>query len=731
MDLSNAKFNINFELLPIDSPEIKSEDKVWSKIDTRPPCMKNDIDEASLKIINCGSKKLCSLKECRNCYDKSFISHPRSKYWSTVNDISPREITKGSGKMITFNCDKCNHSFTARLNSIISNQWCPYCAVPSRILCNDNECKECWNKSFLSVESSKYLIPDINVNPRQIFKGSCKKLNFKCEDCKHITENSPNAVSSKWQCAYCGHKKLCLETTCLFCFNLSFQSSDKAKYWSTNNTENPRDVFKNVSRKYNFTCGDCNHEFSMTLNNISNGQWCPYCNHSKLCGQPSCQICFGKSLGAHEKSKYVKDKTINILMIPSKSDIKIEFNCDKCTHSFIREPREIDRGNWCPYCSHQKLCNSDCKMCFENSFAFCKYAYMWSDKNISTARQVYRSSNNKYYLNCDKCGHTFYKTLKQISNSSGCPYCYLALCGDLNCKYCFIKSFAQHPKSKYWSLKNKKMPYQVAMQSNRKYFFNCDKCEHEFMIEPSTICAGSWYPYCSIICKQLCANICVHCFNRSFESCSLSKYWSIKNNSHPRSIIKNSNIKYIFNCQYCNEEYNSPLNYSAKRNNSGCNKCKYKTEHLLSQYLSKYFKITNQAKFEWCKNEPTGRYFSFDFLLEDSKIIIELDGFQHFNVCTFTENLDFSILRDVYKMYQALQNGYTIIRVSQEDVWNDKLNLDECLLPNIKTYDEPKLIFISSKENLYDKHYSKFLEISDISDIDPENIDVTFINEEN
>jgi len=122
------------------------------------------------------------------------------------------------------------------------------------------------------------------------------------------------------------------------------------------------------------------------------------------------------------------------------------------------------------------------------------------------------------------------------------------------------------------------------------------------------------------------------------------------------------------------------------------------------------------------------KYFPFAFMLTDLNIIIELDGMQHFTICRFNQDLDASILRDVYKMHQALKNGFTIIRISQEDIWDNKVNLDECLLPNIKKYNDPKIIYISTKENLYDKHHTKFLQESDLYDIDPENIDVTFIN---
>lgn len=39
----------------------------------------------------------------------------------------------------------------------------------------------------------------------------------------------------------------------------------------------------------------------------------------------------------------------------------------------------------------------------------------------------------------------------------------------------FERSFASHPKSNYWSNKNKLKPEQVFSRSNKNFWFNCDK----------------------------------------------------------------------------------------------------------------------------------------------------------------------------------------------------------------------------------------------------------------
>ena len=55
--------------------------------------------------------KLCSNPTCEVCHEKSFISHIKINYWSSINTLSPREITKKSHKKIFMKCEHCDINF--------------------------------------------------------------------------------------------------------------------------------------------------------------------------------------------------------------------------------------------------------------------------------------------------------------------------------------------------------------------------------------------------------------------------------------------------------------------------------------------------------------------------------------------------------------------------------------------------------------------------------------------
>ena len=64
----------------------------------------------------------------------------------------------------------------------------------------------------------------------------------------------------------------------------------------------------------------------------------------------------------------------------------------------------------------------------------------------------------------------------------------------------------------------------------------------------------------------------------------------------------------------------------------------------------------------------------FDFVIEELKIIIELDGEQHFAQVSNWTSPEIQIEKDKYKINCANNNGFSMIRLLQNDVLKDKIN---------------------------------------------------------
>ncbi len=296
--------------------------------------------------------------------------------------------------------------------------------------CNDLECKKCFNKSFASNEKSKYWSHKNDILPHQVSKSNKSKFLFNCS-CGHEFSKSLSKINIGQWCQYCckNKGKLCGDINCLQCFNKSFASNEKSKYWSDKNNSLPLNIFKKSGKKFLFNC-NCGHEFSSTINHITNGgTWCPYCciYNNILCGKINCKQCFDNSFASNYKSKYLSIKNnIQPININKSSGKKYIFNCD-CGHEFISQINSITNGGtWCPYCciSPQKLCNDlNCILCFEHSFASNSQNKYWSIENKVLPREVMKGTANKYLFVC-KNNHLFERSLNSITTkNSWCSIC--------------------------------------------------------------------------------------------------------------------------------------------------------------------------------------------------------------------------------------------------------------------------------------------------------------------
>ncbi len=502
-------------------------------------------------------------------------------------------------------------------------------------------------------------------------------------------------------------------------FERSFASCKNAEKWSLKNELRPEEVALKSHKEALFDCNICKHEFTATISNMSrNCHGCSYCGNKKLCINDNCDFCFQRSFASCKFAKFWSKKNVdenNNLINPRNISLNSHeeyfFDCEKCKHIYNCALYDIKkRTNGCPFCCEppKQLCDDkNCNLCFEKSFSSHEKSLYWSLKNILSPRQVFKNDNEKYIFDCSICNHNFYISLSCIVQKQWCHFCsHNELCDDEICKFCFDNSFASSKFAEYWSDKNELKPRQVFLNDNKKYYFNSSCCNHELYICLNSLKTKLNCCYCGH--KKLCENEnCQDCFERSFASHPKVEFWSKKNNKNPRNVFKNqSTIKYMFDCNKCKGEYNILL-VDFKRG-YGCQLCKNKTEKkLLDSLLINYESVEFQFYINWCINPETNRFLPFDFVLHDLKIIIELDGKQHFEQVSNWRSPEEQFKFDIYKMKCANQNGYSVIRIYQKDVYSDRidwLNIIKKSIEEIKTKNIIENHYISFDENLYKKY---------------------------
>ena len=181
------------------------------------------------------------------------------------------------------------------------------------------------------------------------------------------------------------------------------------------------------------------------------------------------------------------------------------------------------------------------------------------------------------------------------------------------------------------------------------------------------------------------------CFNNSFASVERSKY--LKDiNINPRMLFKRSNKKLKFECNICSKDFETQL--SDITNGIWCPHCVNKTEQLLFNKLNKvYTSLKTQFRVDWCKNI---KHLPFDFVIEERKIIIELDGKQHFEQIGKWLSPEKTRINDLYKMKCANDNGFSIIRILQKDVYKNNYDWLSELIYNIEKITKENVV-----QNIY------------------------------
>lgn len=296
-------------------------------------------------------------------------------------------------------------------------------------------------------------------------------------------------------------KVLCGQETCVPCLERSFAKHVRASCWSQKNDKKPHEVLRSSNKKFWFDCEECGHELHMSLNNVSNGQWCVYCHRKKLCLGPSCDKCYEKSFASHPMAihwSFQNEKMSH--EVCKRSDKKFWFDCRDCGHTFQVALYSIQKDKHCPFCSNQRLCSeANCQVCLEKSCASHeRMKASWSPENALMARDVFLQSNKKFIFNCTVCSHTYTTTPNScIRNDKGCSYCAnQRLCETEDCVTCFQKSFASHPKVFCWSPTNPMTPRSVFKGSEQTAQFDCETCHSSFDCKLYNVLTGYWCPYC-------------------------------------------------------------------------------------------------------------------------------------------------------------------------------------------------------------------------------------------
>jgi len=332
---------------------------------------------------------------------------------------------------------------------------------------------------------------------------------------------------------------------------------------------------------------------------------------------------------------------------------------------------------------------------------------------------------------CFKCGHnmTIFSTDEFIEKSQ-------LIHGD---KFIYSKVDYQNMMSKVIIICDTHGEFEQTPSNHITHMQGCQKCSGKYQsntnefIEKAQLIHGDKYAYskveyvtnsqgCIIICRehgefaqtpathlsgggcQICANI----ERKKKQTKSLNDFINeanaVHNNKYDYSLVdyNNAREKVFIICREHGEFVQIP---DSHLRGVGCPFCVNKTEGMLFEKIqSIYPTLITQFKQDFCKKKS---HLPFDFCIPELKIIIELDGPQHFTQVSNWSTPEEQFENDVYKQTCANDNDYSIIRLLQKDVFNNNYDWVKKLCETIEYLKNSDY----KSENVYlceNNEYAKF-----------------------
>jgi hypothetical protein len=492
----------------------------------------------------------------------------------------------------------------------------------------------------------------------------------------------------------------------------------------------PADVTAGSHKKVWWRCPKtcpqgCPHEWESTIKNRCKGNGCPCCSQRAM----SCEHISITHTHPKIASQWHPTKNGNLLpsQVTAGSHKKVWWRCpNTCPQGCPHEWATVisDRclaGNKCPYCSNQIISCEHVSIVHTNSDIVAQWHP--TKNGVLLPSQFTDGSGKKVWWRCPKtcpqgCLHEWEAVIaSRCLAENGCPHCSQK---TTTCEHVSIKHTHPAISAQWHPIKNGDLfPSQFTAGSNKKVWWKCAKtcsqgCPHEWLATIVSRCNGSGCP-CCLNQKISCIHVSI-----AYTHPDIATQWHPMKNGDllPSQFTAGSGKKVWWQCTKNPSHEWVTYIYSRCRGGTGCPHCVNKTEAKLHEYLKGQFSDTDtQFCALWCKSPTSNKHLPFDFYIPSLKLIIELDGAQHFRQVSNWQCHRKTAKRDVYKMQQAAAQGISMLRLVQEEVLDASHEwMDEHVKPHLIYHEPPIQTLLSvNSPDLYTDHLQLLADTDTIS----------------
>jgi positive regulator of sigma E activity len=218
----------------------------------------------------CSGRRACTSNSLQSLYPEL------SRQWHPTKNrnLTPNDITVGSGKKVWWLCDK-NHEWNAIIKSRIKGNGCPYCS--GQRVCADNSL----STLYPDISKQWHCKKNRDLTPDDVTPYSNKKVWWCCKK-NHEWEATVAERTIGRGCPYCSGRRVCNDN------NLQTVNPELSKQWHTTKNGNltPNDVTIGSDKSVWWQCNQ-GHEWEALIYSRSNGNGCPYCANKLVCSDNS------------------------------------------------------------------------------------------------------------------------------------------------------------------------------------------------------------------------------------------------------------------------------------------------------------------------------------------------------------------------------------------------------------------------------------------------------------
>lgn len=552
------------------------------------------------------------------CIDNSlYTSNPELiRQWHPVRngELTPSDVTAGSGKKAWWVCEK-GHEWEAIIsNRAKKGRGCPFCT--NQYIGHDNSLQ------VLNIELSNQWHPTKNGNltPADVAPAANKKVWWLCGK-EHEWQDTIAHRASGRGCPYCSGKRVCYDN----CLQTLYPEISKQWHFNKNKNTTPNDVTANSNKKVWWRC-EKGHEWKAVIASRTNGRGCPDCSKESQTSFPEQAIyfyvntVFNDTINRHRHN----DKWEIDIFVPclnfgieydgiyyhgegKTSDVIKEEHITSAGIRILRVKEHEDSSEACYlrgnviYCSKRLLkqqLDEVIQKCFEyigknithstydinvnvkrdttkihNLYIktekegsllakFPELSKQWHPtKNLNIKPDMIKpSSNKKFWWLCDK-GHEWEAVIGSRAKGKNCPYCSGRFVLPENC----LETLNPELSKQWHPTKNGTFtPRNVKTGTHKKVWWLCEK-GHEWKATIFSRTSGVGCPYC--MNKSVNAENCLQTTKPL-----LASQWHPNKNGKltPYDVSSGSGKKVWWLCEK-KHEWEAPI--AARSNGRGCPYC--------------------------------------------------------------------------------------------------------------------------------------------------------------